>query len=150
MEIQCYCKDLRGLGADILVMDGSQIVERPVASLLWEELRDYHRRRQAWEAELERLLEARRELEARHWQIVLHAIETMTSAEGGKAKAALLPPLGEGPGFDERMELVERCLIDGALARTGGCRRRAAALLGLLPTTLCEKLKRLGKAEHTH
>jgi DNA-binding NtrC family response regulator len=131
-------------------MDGTQIVERPAASLLWEELREYRKTRQAWEAELEHLLEARRELESRHWQIVLHAIEVLASAEGGKATAALLPPLGEGPGFDERMELVERSLIDAALARTDGCRRRAAAVLGLLPTTLCEKLKRLGRADRTH
>ena len=129
-------------------MDNTQAVERPVASRLWEELREYRRKREAWEGELHRLVEARRELEARHWQLVLHAIEVTTSV--GEPHPALLPPLGEGPTFDERMGLVERSLIDAALARTGGCRRRAAALLGLLPTTLCEKLKRLGGSDYAH
>ena len=129
-------------------MDSTQTVERPVASLFWVELREYRRRREAWEGELQRLLEARRELEARHWQLVLHAIEVTTSV--GEPHPALLPPLGEGPTFDERVGLVERSLIDAALARTGGCRRRAAALLGLLPTTLCEKLKRLGGSDYAH
>jgi DNA-binding NtrC family response regulator len=131
-------------------MDSTQTVERPVASLFWDELREYRRRREAWEGELQRLLEARRELETRHWQLVLHAIEATTSVDEAKARASLLPPLGEGPGFDERVALVERSLIDTALARTGGCRRRAAALLGLLPTTLCEKLKRLGGSDYAH
>ena len=38
----------------------------------------------------------------------------------------------------------ERQLIAEALAATGGNQRRAAAALGVLPTTLHEKLKRLG------
>jgi len=38
----------------------------------------------------------------------------------------------------------ERALIQAALAEAGGHQRRAAASLGLLPTTLCEKIKRLG------
>jgi DNA-binding NtrC family response regulator len=38
----------------------------------------------------------------------------------------------------------ERQLITEALAATGGNQRRAAAALGVLPTTLHEKLKRLG------
>ena len=38
----------------------------------------------------------------------------------------------------------ERQLITAALAETGGNQRRAARLLGILPTTLHEKLKRLG------
>jgi DNA-binding NtrC family response regulator len=149
-------------------MDNAQAIERPhsdvpdrppvpvsarrasVAPLMWEELREYHRRREAWEGELQRLLQARRELDARHWQLVLHAIEATTAAEEWETRTSLLPPLGEGPRFDERMALVERTLLDTALARTGGCRRRAAALLGLLPTTLCEKLKRLGGTDRAH
>jgi DNA-binding NtrC family response regulator len=148
MGFQAACKDFRGRGAEIGDMDSTQAVERPVVSLLWDELREYRRRREAWEGELQRLLEARRELEARHWQLVLHAIEVATSV--GEARPALLPLLGEGPGFEERMALVERSLIDAALARTGGCSRRAAALLGLLPTTLCEKLKRRGGSDYAH
>jgi len=38
----------------------------------------------------------------------------------------------------------ERQLIEAALAQTAGNQRRAAASLGLLPTTLHEKMKRLG------
>jgi DNA-binding NtrC family response regulator len=38
----------------------------------------------------------------------------------------------------------ERQLIEAALAATAGNQRRAAATLGLLPTTLHEKMKRLG------
>jgi DNA-binding NtrC family response regulator len=38
----------------------------------------------------------------------------------------------------------ERQLIEEALAATAGNQRRAAAALGLLPTTLHEKMKRLG------
>ena len=38
----------------------------------------------------------------------------------------------------------ERQLIEAALAATAGNQRRAAASLGLLPTTLHEKMKRLG------
>lgn len=38
----------------------------------------------------------------------------------------------------------ERSLIVGALAANGGHQRRAADALGILPTTLVEKMKRLG------
>jgi DNA-binding NtrC family response regulator len=38
----------------------------------------------------------------------------------------------------------ERELIEAALSASAGNQRRAAASLGLLPTTLHEKMKRLG------
>jgi DNA-binding NtrC family response regulator len=38
----------------------------------------------------------------------------------------------------------ERQLIEAALSQSAGNQRRAAASLGLLPTTLHEKMKRLG------
>jgi len=38
----------------------------------------------------------------------------------------------------------ERRLIEEALRATGGNQRRAARALGVLPTTLHEKMKRLG------
>lgn len=120
------------------------------AALLWVELRDYRQRRETWEKDLYRLLQAHRDLDARHWQLVLHAMEATAALEEREAHASLLPPIGEGPQFDERMALFERSLLDTGLARTGGCRRKAAALLGLLPTTLCEKLKRLGMAPRAH
>ncbi len=43
-----------------------------------------------------------------------------------------------------RVLAYERRLIAAALAEAGGNQRRAARLLGILPTTLHEKLKRLG------
>ena len=42
------------------------------------------------------------------------------------------------------MAAFERQLIESALLAEGGNQRRAAASLGLLPTTLHEKMKRLG------
>ncbi len=41
----------------------------------------------------------------------------------------------------------ERYLIREALAASAGVQRRAAARLGILPTTLHEKMKRLGLFE---
>jgi DNA-binding NtrC family response regulator len=42
------------------------------------------------------------------------------------------------------VEDYERRLIEEALGRSAGNQRRAAATLGVLPTTLNEKIKRLG------
>jgi DNA-binding NtrC family response regulator len=49
-----------------------------------------------------------------------------------------------GPTLKELVDAYERRLIESALAETDGNQRRAAASLGLLPTTLHEKMKRLG------
>jgi DNA-binding NtrC family response regulator len=53
------------------------------------------------------------------------------------------PSIG-GSKLKELVDAYERRLIESALADTGGNQRRAAASLGLLPTTLHEKMKRLG------
>ena len=42
------------------------------------------------------------------------------------------------------VDAYERRLIEDALRGPGGNQRRAAAALGVLPTTLHEKMKRLG------
>jgi DNA-binding NtrC family response regulator len=42
------------------------------------------------------------------------------------------------------LDAYERQLIQSALNASSGNQRRAAACLGLLPTTLHEKMKRLG------
>ena len=42
------------------------------------------------------------------------------------------------------VDAYERRLIEEALRATGGNQRRAAEALGVLPTTLHEKMKRLG------
>jgi DNA-binding NtrC family response regulator len=44
----------------------------------------------------------------------------------------------------EMMAEYERALIVQALIGSAGHQRRAAAILGILPTTLHEKMKRLG------
>jgi DNA-binding NtrC family response regulator len=49
-----------------------------------------------------------------------------------------------GRPLKEMMEDYERSLVTAALARSGGHQRRAAAALGILPSTLHEKMKRLG------
>jgi DNA-binding NtrC family response regulator len=49
-----------------------------------------------------------------------------------------------GPNLKAMLDAYERNLIQSALAAATGNQRRAAALLGLLPTTLHEKMKRLG------
>jgi transcriptional regulator with GAF, ATPase, and Fis domain len=55
-----------------------------------------------------------------------------------------LAPLSEGVRFYDAVGRFERQLIEGALRRTGGVQKHAAELLGLKPTTLNEKIKRLG------
>lgn len=53
-------------------------------------------------------------------------------------------------GLKERVAAYERRLIEEALWLTGGNQRRAAAALGCLPTTLNEKMRRLGLRRHGH
>jgi DNA-binding NtrC family response regulator len=48
------------------------------------------------------------------------------------------------PNLKALLDSYERQLIETALLATNGNQRRAAANLGLLPTTLHEKMKRLG------
>jgi DNA-binding NtrC family response regulator len=49
-----------------------------------------------------------------------------------------------GPTLKERLDAYERSLIEAALRTTSGNQRQAAFRLGVLPTTLHEKMKRLG------
>ena len=51
---------------------------------------------------------------------------------------------GRAQSLKERVEAYERHLIETALGASSGNQRRAAASLGILPTTLHEKMKRLG------
>ena len=62
----------------------------------------------------------------------------------GERHAALLGSTAAGPTLKVLLERYERQLVEKALEAAGGNQRRAAARLGLLPTTLHEKLKRLG------
>jgi DNA-binding NtrC family response regulator len=61
-------------------------------------------------------------------------------------RVTLSPAAGlpEGIGLYEAVARYERQLIESALRRTGGVQKQAARILGLKPTTLNEKIKRLG------
>ncbi len=48
------------------------------------------------------------------------------------------------------IEAYEKQLIESALQASSGNQRRAAAALGVLPTTLHEKMKRLGLIRREH
>jgi DNA-binding NtrC family response regulator len=50
----------------------------------------------------------------------------------------------EASSLKHLLDQYERQLIEEALAAAAGNQRRAAAALGVLPTTLHEKMKRLG------
>ncbi len=52
--------------------------------------------------------------------------------------------LGARPTLKDLVEAFERHVIEDALRATQGNQRRAARALGVLPTTLHEKMKRLG------
>jgi two-component system response regulator PilR (NtrC family) len=54
------------------------------------------------------------------------------------------PDIPEGFSFQQAVEEFERSLIRRALERSDGVQRRAAELLGMKPTTLNERMKRLG------
>jgi len=61
------------------------------------------------------------------------------------------PESGAGrPGLKDLLEAYERSLIVDALTACGGHQRRTAARLGILPTTLHEKMKRLGLLRRRH
>ena len=63
------------------------------------------------------------------------------------AQTLMAPGLGgraTQTNLRQLMEAYERRLIIDALVRTHGNQRRAAAELGCLPTTLNEKMRRLG------
>jgi DNA-binding NtrC family response regulator len=51
---------------------------------------------------------------------------------------------GSRPTLKYLVEAYEKHVIEDALRATGGNQRRAARALGVLPTTLHEKMKRLG------
>ena len=60
------------------------------------------------------------------------------------AMTAVMPKPDRRQSLKEMVRAYERELIESALAASAGNQRRAAASLGLLPTTLHEKMKRLG------
>jgi DNA-binding NtrC family response regulator len=64
--------------------------------------------------------------------------------EADEAAAVLQPASGRRKDLRALLDDYERRLILLALDAAGGHQRRAAASLGLLPSTLSEKMKRLG------
>ena len=61
--------------------------------------------------------------------------------------AATMPTLANlpaGVGLAEAVSRYERQMIESALRRSGGVQKHAARILGLKPTTLNEKIRRLG------
>jgi two-component system response regulator PilR (NtrC family) len=68
-------------------------------------------------------------------------------ATGELLERATLPEavvLPDGVRFYDAVARYERGLIEAALRKTGGVQKQAAEILGLKPTTLNEKIKRLG------
>jgi len=55
-----------------------------------------------------------------------------------------LRSVGSRPTLKNLVEAYERHVIEDALRASHGNQRRAARALGVLPTTLHEKMKRLG------
>jgi DNA-binding NtrC family response regulator len=55
-----------------------------------------------------------------------------------------LRAVGGSPTLKHLVEAYERHVIEDALRAASGNQRRAARALGVLPTTLHEKMKRLG------
>ena len=65
------------------------------------------------------------------------------STQALEALPAEEPATPSPRGLKELVEEYERALILKALADSGGHQRRAARALGVLPTTLNEKMRRL-------
>jgi DNA-binding NtrC family response regulator len=78
---------------------------------------------------------------ARGDEIQLDVLPREMSRRGSLPDVA---PLPEGVRFYDAVSRYERQLIESALRRSGGVQKQAAELLGLKPTTLNEKIKRLG------
>jgi len=78
----------------------------------------------------------------------LDALERSLLAElavsNGWARGAAVLPEAQENSFSEVVHAFERRLIMEALDACSGVQRDAASMLGISPTTLNEKLKRLG------
>lgn len=76
----------------------------------------------------------------------MERLESRTSVEPAGGGLARLATASDPHAVDlkELLDAYERSLILGALEAVGNCQRRAARLLRVLPSTLHEKMKRLG------
>jgi DNA-binding NtrC family response regulator len=64
--------------------------------------------------------------------------------KGNTMSQTMVEAMTDSADLKTLLDNYERELILAALQATGGHQRRAAAYLGVLPTTLHEKMKRLG------
>ena len=92
--------------------------------------------------QLENFVERAMTLSAGRQQIDVDMLpDEIRAASAVHAGFVTLPE--EGFDLDAHIAGIERDLIDQSLERSGGNKRKAAAILGLKRTTLVEKLKRL-------
>jgi len=101
----------------------------------WALYRAYVRRREAWGRQLGALLQEGQDLDLLARKLVAAALSGGPDTEGDPAASVRL---------SAQVEAYERELILKALGVCGGSQREAAVALGVRPTTLNEKLKRLG------
>lgn len=98
-------------------------------------LADCARNRASWRDRQRALLEEHDRLEVREQHLLAAALQ----------RIQLDNAAGQGRSNLKRLvESYERTVIRWALASAGGQQNRAAAALGIKPTTLNEKIKRLG------
>lgn len=100
---------------------------------------DYLRRRAEWARRMRALLDEEEALDALERSLI-DALAPGLTADPAVSRER---PSGDG-SFSEVVHAYERRLIEQALEACHGVQRDAAMLLGMSPTTLNEKLKRLG------
>ena len=71
-------------------------------------------------------------------------VESLPADMFGRDGTPLVAGLTEGVGLSQAVTDFESTLIREALKKAGGVQKKAAEILGLKPTTLNEKIKRLG------
>jgi two-component system response regulator PilR (NtrC family) len=71
-------------------------------------------------------------------------VESLPADLFGPGRTPRVPGLVEGVGLSQAVADFESALIQAALEKAGGVQKKAAEILGLKPTTLNEKIKRLG------
>ncbi len=115
---------------------------RKVSNLVMEALMDYD-----WPGnvrELENFIE--RAVVLTEGEEIGENLLTKEIVQFSKVKTPLSPPasMPSEMTFNKAVEGYERQMIEDALRRCGGVQKKAAKLLGIKPTTLNEKIKKLG------
>jgi DNA-binding NtrC family response regulator len=94
---------------------------------------------EAWRKQLQATLEGFEQLEGQRTMLLVMAVR---AAACGNGRTEL--PRINFPTLPAMLENYERGLVQWALASAHGSQKEAAMLLGVGPTTLHEKIKRLG------